>query len=117
MADIQIHELTAINRNPTGTDVFAIDTGSLTLKIPYSTLSEAVAALAQNGVVADEYSVSSTYSVGDYCIHNGALYRCTTAITTGEAWTSGHWTETSIGDDLSKITIKFTEPTMHITTI
>ena len=43
-------------------------------------------------VVADEYSTSSTYAVGDYCLYDGDLYRCTTAISTAEAWTAAHWT-------------------------
>ena len=27
-------------------------------------------------MIADEYSSSSTYSVGDYCIYNNNLYKC-----------------------------------------
>lgn len=50
--------------------------------------------------LADEYSSSSTYAVGDYCMKDGVLYRCTTAISTAEAWTSGHWTAAQVGDEL-----------------
>jgi len=38
------------------------------------------------------YDATATYSVGDYCIHDYRLYRCTTAIITPEAWTDAHWT-------------------------
>ena len=50
---------------------------------------------------ADEYSASATYAVGDYCIKDGVLYRCTTAITTAEAWTAGHWTATQLADEVT----------------
>ena len=51
------------------------------------------------GDLAAVYSTSATYAVGDYCIYQGQLYRCTTAITTAEAWTSGHWSAVALGDD------------------
>ena len=59
------------------------------------------ATAAANGAIAATYSSSSTYAVGAYCIHDGGLYRCTTAITTGEAWTAAHWTAAKIGPDLA----------------
>ena len=69
-----------------------------------STYDAMVAATAAaNGAIAATYSSSSTYAVGDYCIHDGGLYRCTTAITTGEAWTAAHWTATKIGPDVSAL--------------
>ena len=54
-------------------------------------------------VVADEYSTSSTYAVGDYCLYDGDLYRCTTAITTAEAWNSAHWTMVTIGEEITDL--------------
>lgn len=59
------------------------------------------ATAAANGAIAATYSSSSTYAVGDYCIHDGGLYRCTTAINSGEAWTAAHWTAAKIGPDLA----------------
>ena len=44
----------------------------------------------------DEYSNSSTYAVGDYCIYNNKLYVCNTAIATAEEFNSTHWNETSV---------------------
>ena len=55
------------------------------------------------GVTASAYSSSSTYAVGDYVIHNSNLYRCTTAITTAEAFTSAHWTQVVLGDDVADL--------------
>lgn len=49
--------------------------------------------------IADAYSTSATYAVGDYCIYSSQLYRCTTAITTAEAWTAAHWSAVALGDD------------------
>lgn len=54
-------------------------------------------------IVAAAYSTSATYAVGDYCTKDGKLYRCTTAITTAESWTAGHWTETKVGPEVSDL--------------
>ena len=56
--------------------------------------------------LADAYSNQSTYAVGDYCIYNGKFYRCTTAISTAESWTSGHWTQVTAGDELQDKYVK-----------
>jgi len=50
---------------------------------------------------AGTYSATHTYAVGDYCIYQGNLYRCTTAISSGEAWNSAHWSQVSAGDELA----------------
>lgn len=55
------------------------------------------------GVVASAYSASATYKVGDYVIHNSNLYRCTTAITTAEAFTAAHWTQIVLANDVSDL--------------
>ena len=57
--------------------------------------------------IADAYSTSATYVVGDYCIYNSQLYRCTTAITTAEAWTAAHWTEVQLGDEVGDLKSAF----------
>lgn len=49
---------------------------------------------------ADAYDPSGTYAVGEYCIHDNTLYKCTTAITTPEAWTVGHWEATTVAAEL-----------------
>lgn len=55
------------------------------------------------GSVAGTYSASKTYAVGDYVWYNGQLYRCSTAITTAEAWTAAHWTSAVISDDVTDL--------------
>ena len=72
----------------------------------------------ETNTIAEEYSTSATYAIGDYCIHDNKIYRCTTKITTAESWTSGHWTLVVIGDELktkksgtvTSVTIKGTSP-------
>ena len=55
--------------------------------------------------LADEYSSSSTYDLGDLVIHDNVLYKCTTAITTAEAWNSSHWTATTIKNEFVNLSI------------
>ena len=78
------------------------DTNTATFGIPQG---EAGAGAA--GVTANAYSSSATYAVGDYVIHNSNLYRCTTAITTAEAFTAAHWTQVVLGDDVSDLKSDF----------
>lgn len=53
--------------------------------------------------IAPEYSASSTYAVGDHCMHLGKYYECTTAIATAEDWTPAHWTQTSVSSEIGNI--------------
>lgn len=80
------------------------DTNTATFGIPQG---EAGAGAA--GVTASAYSSSSTYAVGDYVIHNSNLYRCTTAITTAEAFTAAHWTQVVLADDVTDLKSTFTK--------
>ena len=54
------------------------------------------------GQQADAYN-KKTYAVGDYCIYENALYKCSTAISSAEEWTAGHWTKTTIAAELKNI--------------
>lgn len=58
--------------------------------------------------VAAEYSSSATYAVGDYCTYQGQMYRCTTAISSAEAWTAAHWTAVTVGEELNSTVQKIT---------
>ena len=51
---------------------------------------------------APAFSEVTSYAVGDYCTYNNVLYRCTTAHTAG-AWVAGHFTQVTVGGDLSAI--------------
>ena len=58
--------------------------------------------------IADAYSGSSTYSVGDVVTYNGNRYVCKTAVTTGEPFDADKWdaedVETVLSDLNSNIT-------------
>lgn len=67
---------------------------------PVKTIFGSINYVAKDPNMADEFSTSSTYAVGDYCIHDTVLYKCTTAITTAGAWDSSKWTSCVITDEL-----------------
>lgn len=50
----------------------------------------------QDMLTPNVYSASATYAVGDVVIYQNQLYRCTTAITTAEAWDATHWESTNV---------------------
>lgn len=64
--------------------------------------AEQAGSLVQNGltIVAPEYDATQTYAVGEYVRYSGDLYRCTTDISTAEAWTAAHWEATDVGEEL-----------------
>lgn len=57
------------------------------------------------GALAPTYSTSAVYAVGSYAWYDGKLYKCTTAITSGETWTSAHWTEAKLANDVTDLKI------------
>lgn len=52
------------------------------------------------GNLAQEYAANTGYEEGNYCLHEGYLYRANTDIT-GEAWTAAHWTRAYAAEDLA----------------
>ena len=68
-----------------------------------STWSRAtINSIALPNSVADLYSDASTYSVGDYCMFGGEMYKCTTAVTVAEPFDSTKWTHTNVAANLGK---------------
>lgn len=97
MADKTINQLTQ------ATD---LTDGSLFVIEQNSTAKQANWGMMKNYIspgVAAQYSTSAKYNVGDYVIYNDSLYRCNTAITTGEAWTAAHWTAAVLGNDVGEL--------------
>lgn len=123
---IKVSELPELT-TPSDPNVIPIQDGDYLKRISFENLKEAVTddvaddlaaeVTAREGAVSGEatargnadtailadlaspYSASSTYAVGDYCTKDGQLYRCTTAISTAEAWTVAHWSAVALGDD------------------
>ena len=79
-------------------------------------IPEGQAGAGAAGVVASAYSAAKTYKVGDYVLYNSNLYRCTTAITTAEAWTAAHWTQIVLADDVTDLKTDLDEITEATTT-
>ena len=47
-------------------------------------------------MLAQNYSVSASYFVGEFTKYNSKVWECNTAITGGETWNANHWTEVSV---------------------
>lgn len=90
-------------------DVFMIETTSGSRKVTGATLKTIINNLAQTkadsaadgveAMVADEFNANNTYSVGDYVIYNGKLYKFTTAHETG-AFDGNDVVEVNIADEM-----------------
>lgn len=67
--------------------------------------------------VCREYNPTNTYAVGDFCLRYGSLKRCKTAISTPEAYTSGHWDTVTIPGLIEETKVSFSDPNHdgHIT--
>lgn len=53
--------------------------------------------------VAEPYDEFTAYAIGDYCSNGGKLYRCNTAIPSGEVWNANHWTSVDVAGELKGI--------------
>ena len=52
-----------------------------------------------DSIGADAYDDTATYNTGDYCIHNGGLYKCNDDNVTG-TWNAAKWDATILIDEL-----------------
>lgn len=71
---------------------------------------------ASKSSIANEFSTSSTYAVGDYVIYEGQLYKCTTAVTTAGSWNSSNWTQAVLGNDVGDLKSAIERDSSIITT-
>ncbi len=58
--------------------------------------------LSRSGI-AELFSTSKTYAVGDLAVYSGNLYKCNTAITTAGAWNSNKWSVTTVDEELDSV--------------
>lgn len=54
---------------------------------------------ADTSIIAEDFSTSKSYAVGDYVVYNGDLYRCSTAHSAG-AWDASHFTQITVTSEL-----------------
>lgn len=97
----------ALSQGYTGTEQEFAE--GLVASAEYAENAEASAIRAENAAntVATEFSTSTSYAVGDYCLYNGSLYRCTTAHS--GAWNASHFTEVSVCSELTDIKTDLSE--------
>lgn len=50
--------------------------------------------------LADAFSESATYEVGEYVRRDSRVYRCITAVTTAGPWDSTKWLEVTLADEI-----------------
>ena len=60
------------------------------------------AASGNTDIIADEFDNTATYDVGDYCIYQGTLYKCISAITVAGQWDSTDWDSTIVMDEVGQ---------------
>lgn len=87
---------TEVKANPSGTPTDTMNT------VEIDGVVYAVGGDSANQNIADEFSTSQTYAVGDYCIYESILYKCTTAISTAGAWDSTKWTSCVVTDEMGQ---------------
>lgn len=56
-----------------------------------------------NKNLALDYDATSTYDEGQYCIHEGKLYKANQDIDPAEAWTSAHWDRAYLAHDVANL--------------
>ena len=59
-----------------------------------------------HNIVESEYDSTQSYNLDDYTLHDDLLYRKTSGSTSASEWNSNHWTETTIGKELSRNNVK-----------
>ena len=55
------------------------------------------------GITSPKFSTGSTYTVGDFVIYTGNLYRCTTAVTVAGAWSASKWVQTTVKGEIKAL--------------
>ena len=59
----------------------------------------------ETNIVAEEFSSSATYALGDYCIYDNLLYVCIVPISTAGSWTGNtNWLQVLLADEVSEKT-------------
>ena len=65
-------------------------------------------------IIAPAYSISRTYTVGEYCIYNNKMYKCTISVDTPGSFDPNNWSEITNSDELSELHSSLTNREKHI---
>ena len=93
--------------------------------VPNTRMEMYLDAIARNGgggggaVIAGKYDPTEAYAIGDHTINGGKLYVKTSGAETAEEWTPAHWTEVTVGEELTALNSSIAEtlPEGHIPVI
>lgn len=86
-----------------GSSAAATISGTAAAPVLNLTIPQGLKGDAGNGdMVADDFSTSNAYAVGDYVIYSGSLYRFTTAHAAG-AWNASHATAVQLAEDVGEL--------------
>ena len=99
-----------------GTDASASITGTAENPVLNLTIPKGADGDVSSASIASVYDATKTYAVGDYVWYSGQLYKCTTAISIAEAWTSAHWEASKIADDVKDLKSSINEHSNIIST-
>ena len=64
---------------------------------------------------AEPYVNTRTYAVGEYCIYEKQLYKCTTAVSSAEDFDSDKWTLTNVKTELTELNSSLTSLNTKVT--
>lgn len=108
MADKQISDLTAATGLTDGS-LFVIEQSGAAKSANWGMIKEYI-----SPSIAPTYSNTSKYAVGNYVIYNGKLYRCITAINSGESWDSAKWVSVYLCRDISGVVSEISSETYNL---
>ena len=77
-------------------------TASSTNPVTSGGIKTALDGKANNSIIADSFSESVSYAVGNYCVYEGALYRFTSAHSAG-VWNSSDVVQVVVADELESL--------------
>lgn len=75
----------------------------ITVDSNLETAGYAADAQKTGNAIADQYSASSSYDIGDIVLYQGDLYKCITAIPVAEAWNDAHWSATTTSSEIERV--------------
>lgn len=81
----------------------------ITVDSNLETAGYAADAQKTGNAIADQYSTTSSYNVGDIVLYEGDLYKCTVAIPVAEAWNAAHWSAMNVAEKISEVETSVTE--------
>ena len=87
-----------VDAQPTSGSTNAVQSGGT-----YTALNGLETRKANRSLFSGDYSASATYEVNQLVMNGAQLYRCTTRISTPEAWNASHWQATNLNTEFDRL--------------